>query len=149
MTNDATRATAEAMALAPRGNPNLCIDMQALTEMSMYQLWTLHDCLHTIGDVVSGLMCQPRTADENDYTPAGKVLSHLSGWLSQYEDGVRNVALAAQPDTKKEAEWRAWMLLSFEAVCTDDLAAMSVLAAEMVRHVQTVAFHENHARRAS
>ena len=136
--------------LAPRGPMNCDIDMAALRKMSMNELRSVREALHTLSNVASGFLCQPRLSQErgNSYNLAGEALEHIAEFLLGYEQAVVNVAAAARPTAAKEVEWRAWTILGFEADMADDLAAFAVLAAEAVRDEAQAKFREEHRRQA-
>lgn len=152
MTNDATRATATALPadpLAPRGSLTCSIDMKALRKLDMKGLHDLRDVIHTMAEVLGGILCQPRFSmdDENRYNGAGELLENILEFLNGYEQAAVNVATAAEPSASRDVEWRHWTILGFEADMSDDLAEFAVHAAQAVRDEATAQFRERHPRR--
>ena len=126
--------------LAPRGSMTCSIDMNALRAITnMRDLFELRDGLHTIGDIVSAINCQPRFFSEDGAgnNAAGDLLTKLADFVFSYEQAVINLAKEAKPSASSDVEWRAWTLLGIEADFTDELSAVAVLATEAVRdHAQ-------------
>lgn len=120
------------------------IRVDALRNCAVSELWHLRDAIHTINEVIYGLMWSPHFKDE----AGGKVLSGLSEFACWYEDAVVAAAKASKPTTKEDVNWRSWTILGHEASCVEDLAAFAVLAVEAVRDEADAAFDERHARKA-
>lgn len=128
----------------PRGKLTASVDIERIGQMSAYQLWALQDSIHTLGDIIAGMLCQPKHFVGDDYSPAGEALENISGWLSTYEQAVVNAAEVLKPANGKDAEWAAWAVLNFEVSCTDDLARLAVSVTNAVRDVQSAKFAEDH-----
>jgi len=138
---NSTSASVPAM---PRGNMTITVDMTRFAALSMFELFSLRRSIHEVNDHLCAILCQPKfTGEDDNYNAAGMLLENVQAWIEAYEQGLVNVATAARPSNTQEAEWRAWLLLSFEAECTDDLATLGVVAAQAVKDVQRAKFAED------
>lgn len=115
--------------LSPKSPLSCSIDMGTLRTMETEQLSALGDAVRTLGNVVSGLYCQPRfrsLSDDGtlfgpDDNSAGYALCAVSDWLCGYEQAIMNVLAARTPRNDKEVSERARALLAFEASLDDNL----------------------------
>lgn len=95
-----------------------------------HDLWSLHQAVQTIMDVVDGLMSQPRFAAAPggySYSAAGEALSAMSEGLLEYADHLVNMARALPPGD----EYRARLLLENELACFDGMARIIALAGSL------------------
>ncbi|MGV0910345.1 hypothetical protein [Martelella sp. FOR1707] len=106
--------------LFPRGD---------LGELSMADLDSLQRALHTVGDVVAAISCQPRffNSEEREYTPAGVQVVRLLEALGVWETRIFNTAATASPNTCSEVEAKAWCMISYNAGYPDDLTDFSMM----------------------
>src|SRR5690606_10167348 len=124
--------------LMPRGKTQISIDLDALRNASMHELWLMRSGLHTIADVVCGLMWNPLFEDDT----GGRVLSALNEFICAYESAVVNVAKASQPTAKRDVRWRGWTLVGSEADYADDLPRLGIVVAEAICAEADAAFDE-------
>uniref|UniRef100_A0A9E7ZR90 Uncharacterized protein n=1 Tax=Bosea sp. NBC_00436 TaxID=2969620 RepID=A0A9E7ZR90_9HYPH len=131
---------------APVGPLCCAVDMAALRAMTMGELNSLREALHTLTEVASAIGCQPRFSSDEDncYNNAGLTLDSIYEFLAAYEQAVVNVAEVAQPKTSIDVEHRAWTRLGFQADMTDGLSSFAVLAAQSVRDEVEAKFREQH-----
>lgn len=151
MPNDTVSAAAEGLPVdpaTPRGPLTCSIDLAKLHQMNMRELHALWKALHTVGEVLNGLSCQPRfwNGDDEQYNSAGDLLETVADFLAVYQQAIVNVATEAKSDSVDDAEWRGWVVLGADVARTDDLATASVLAAEMARDEARARFAEAHPR---
>jgi hypothetical protein len=113
------------------------IPMARLEGLTISELSGLRDALHTISDVLSGLLCQPKFSDtnENRFNGAGTVLDGILSQISGAEESVINFLRSSQAGSETEAEDRAWALIGFEADMRDDLSDFAVLSVKSVGDV--------------
>ena len=125
--------------LAPNGPQSLAIDMERLKALPLERLVDLREAIHTIGEVTSGLMCQPRFLNDEDnvMTPVCEVLDDIRSLMDGFEEGIVNIAKAATPTTRTAAAARGWLLVSYEADMRDDLSMVNVAAATALVDLQT------------
>lgn len=133
--NTRTDSTAAAGATIPDSlklpNPaEISVNLEALSECSMHELWLLRRGFNTLANVVDGLMFNSLFGE-----CAEAVLSPLQEFLCVYESAVQRIAKQAKPDelARSDVAWRAWILLGYEADCADDLPLFAVMAAEAAR----------------
>jgi hypothetical protein len=144
---DSEASPAHCDPLAPQGSLTCQIDMNALRGLTMSELLSLRDAVHTAMNILCGFACQPRfKIDGEKYTAngAGSLLDTMCDWLAGYEQAVINVAEAATPTSAREEAWRNWLLLGFAADLADDLTELAVMATKAVQSVDKVKFREEY-----
>lgn len=122
----------------PLGKTQISIDLDALRNADMQELWLLRSGLHTIANVVCGLMWNPQFGDD----AGGMALASLNEFICTYESAVVNVAKASRATDKRDVEWRNWIIVGSEADCTDDLPSLAVTVAEAICAEAAAAFEE-------
>lgn len=148
-TSTTPAASEERDSLAPRGPLTNTVAMAVLRELDMKQAFDVRDVMHMLGDILGGVLCQPRFSDNNNnYNRAGDLLSDLADHFSAVEQAIFNIVADSDlPDTEAEAKWRAWTLVSFEADMTDELSKLAVLVTEGAHDQQMAREQERHRAR--
>ena len=103
-----------------------------LQTLSMAELRSLVRLLVAVSDATNTILNAPRfEGEDNSYTPAGKIgetlLDHLDWCVSLAEQA----AIDAKPDTREEAENRAWILIQRAAHYSENLVDFVALAAQL------------------
>lgn len=126
--------------LAPPGALSVAIDMAALRQLDMKELYDLRDAMHVLGSLACGLLCQPRFNRGNEVNGAGEVLESLLEFVNGYEEAAFNVAVAARPTAKDDVYWRGMTVLRYETRAHPDLNEFAVLAMSVARDAAAALF---------
>lgn len=129
-TSTMTDTTANVASIAPNGAKSISLDLEALATMDLRDLSYLFKAVNTLGEVAAGLLCQPRfwKDDEKDTTDAGKQVEALFDFLCAYEQACINAATARKPETERDVEERARLLIAFDTESDDSLSHLAKLA---------------------
>lgn len=98
--------------------------------LSMDGLFSLHDALKTVFDVLSGLLSQPRfISTRYEFSPAGEMLDKFSEFVAGALEDIHNEACSRPVTNSNEAE-RKFFFLANRVVdgLTDPVGAMAELA---------------------
>ncbi|NVM43003.1 hypothetical protein HWX16_22140 [Ochrobactrum intermedium] len=80
-----------------------------------------YDALHTVRTTLTGFINQPRFLRHERPTPAGEFLEQLLEFLDEVEMLVVRTNALSVPNDADQSEWRKWLMIKFEANCTDSL----------------------------
>ncbi|WP_367715133.1 hypothetical protein AB2N04_14625 [Nitratireductor sp. GISD-1A_MAKvit] len=130
--SDMTHSTPNVASIAPNGPHSISMDLEALATMPLDELRSLYSALNTLGDVLAGLYCKPRywqREQDTALSPAGLQLDAILDFLSSYQQACINVATARKPETERDVEERARLLIEFDVGCDDTLNCIAALAA--------------------
>lgn len=122
--------TENVASIAPNGPNSVSLDLEALATMELSDLSRLFKAVHTLSDVAAGLLCKPRfwRDDEKDMTDAGQQVEALFDFLCAYEQACINAATARKPETERDVEERARLLIAFDTESDDSLSHLAKLA---------------------
>lgn len=120
--------------IAPNGPNSVSLDLEALATMGVNDLGSLYKAVNTLAEVAAGLLCQPRFSRNQDkeLTEAGSQVEALFDFLSAFEQACINAATARKPETERDVEERARLLIGFDIECDDSLSHIARLASTAV-----------------
>jgi hypothetical protein len=72
------------------------------TKLSVDQMFALFAALGTVGEVMDGLLCQPRFKHEDDLGEAGKMLDQLRDTVGDAREAIRAEVLTRKAGTKAD-----------------------------------------------
>jgi len=126
-TNDATRASAEAL------RHPFITSKPDLSAFSFEDLFSAFDALGTTSDVLNGLLCEPRfyRSKENEPTRAGILLDDILGDIYTLRDHIREAAILRPASNPAAMQRKAFFLIEEVA---DGLASPEFI----VEHVTKV-----------
>lgn len=91
------------------------------TDFNNHDLHGCYDALHTVRTTLTGFINQPRFLRQKQPTPAGDFLEQLLEFLDEVEMLVVRTNALSAPNDVEQSEWRKWLMIKFEANCTDSL----------------------------
>lgn len=103
-----------------------------------HQLWSLHQAVHTIADVVDGLMSQPRFAAQDrlaHFNAAGDALATISEGLMEYAEQLVAMARVLPAGDGSRDDYRARLLLDYELAMIEDVASLGEKVAALAEAV--------------
>jgi len=108
------------------------LSAEDLQKLSMADLRSVLHLLVAVSDATNAYLNAPRfDGDGRSYNAAGKLAEKLLDHLDWCVSLAEQVAKDAKPDTREEAEDRAWMLIQRAACYSENLANFVAVAAQL------------------
>jgi hypothetical protein len=73
------------------------------SKLSVDQMFALFDALGTVGEVMDGLLCQPKFQSKTDLNKAGEMLEQLREVIAEARNSIRT-EVASRPPSKDDAD---------------------------------------------
>ncbi|MGU3577073.1 hypothetical protein ACLBWZ_16280 [Brucellaceae bacterium C25G] len=119
---------------------NCYFSSNSMLNHSLSELFSLHEALVTVANVVGGFEAQPRFSNHQtkNFNNAGRNLQAISGFIDEVCTLIVNTAKSAIPHTVRDAEQRAWILLQSEVRYCEDVHDFAKLASGQSAALATV-----------
>lgn len=131
--------------------PACCVTIDQIRSMSMEQRRAYYDALRLAETALGGIINQPRFIIERTFTsnPAGALVEDLHTFINETIDLLVKVTRAEAPVDPNEVEARGWLLLLYDAHCSDSLPDFVSIAAQHAAALAEAEFHAKHGGRRS
>ena len=122
------------------------VDETDFARCSLRQLRGVYDAFRMVESTVGGIVNQPRFITERTHclNEAGRIVDRLHTHALEVLDVLVAYTKATAPKTPDEAEHKAWILLNYEAYCSDNVGRFVVLAAEQSAAIASAEFDAKH-----
>lgn len=131
-----TITTESAERLPLHGRQSVKIDLDALDQMGVGLLKSLYCDIHTLNDVLSGMLNRPcHQSSERCYelNVAGSLLDDLHEFLGVYEQAIINAVRTRRPTDPMDVYDRGNLLLRYEAGCDENLLDIASMALDFAK----------------
>jgi hypothetical protein len=117
--------------------PKLSPDVEVLKKLSIEELLSFSHVMNLMGHVATAMGNAPRflTETQPHRNPAGMIIEDIADFLGRYEQAAVELARSKQPQTCKEARDKALSLLRFEALNSDDIGEVSLIAVSSLSEI--------------
>lgn len=131
------------------GRPACCVTIDQIDKMTMSERRSYYDALRLAESALGGIICQPRFIVERSHSlnAAGETVDALHDFLLRSIDLLIKRTRDVQPTDVHEAENKAWIILMYEAECSDALPAFVTVAAQQAAALSEAEFHARHGGR--
>ena len=112
--------------------PACCVTVDQIRSMTMQQRLAYYDALRLVESTVGGIICQPRYYWDNrqSLNPAGDMLDHLHTFLLESISALVMCSQIEEVSDPDEVEAQAWIVLRYEADCSENLPDFVAIAAK-------------------
>ncbi|WP_336067232.1 hypothetical protein [Nitratireductor rhodophyticola] len=134
--NKRTSNTDSAERLPLHGRQSVQIDLDALDQMGVGLLKSLYCDIHTLNDVLSGMLNRPcHQSSERSYelNVAGSLLDDLHEFLGVYEQAIINAVRTRRPTDPIDVFDRGNLLIRYEAGCDENLLDIASMALQFAK----------------